>query len=189
MIILDGMDNTGKTTLALKLQAALNCNYIHSPGPMDKGPKMIAWALQQIVDPQYAIYDRLSPVTDQVYGPIIRGGTAYLDTTEGKLTVELLRKVPHLIIYTRPTTDKILGFTDGRDQMKGVIENGYKLLNAYDNLINKMLDDRWNIILYNYEEPDSFSEVLEAVKEHINRVPYFKEEYHKRNKRGEYLNE
>jgi hypothetical protein len=171
MIILDGMDNTGKTTLANKLCEALNVPYLHSPSEYryDR-KKMMDWALIEIGSQRSAIYDRFSPITDQVYAPILRGTNPYGDTSRGRFIVDVLKASPHLIIYCRPGTKKILGFEDGRDQMEGVKNNSARLLDRYDNLMTAMKDDGWKIQYYDYDSSRDFYLALRAARLHLNML-------------------
>jgi hypothetical protein len=176
ILILDGPDNTGKTTLAHKICSEFGLKYLHSPSEYKYDfSKMIDWARQELSTDRYALYDRFSPITDQVYGPVLRGGTPYLDTEEGRSVVDLLRVTPHLIIYTRPSKESILRFGD-REQMDGVIENAEKLLVKYDALFYDLMKSGYNIVGYNWENnPEEFNHVMWQIEKFISH----REEYHK----------
>ena len=167
MIVVEGMDNSGKSTLAKHLAEKFRLKYLHSPSEYRNDPNlMVDWALKQLSDQKLAVYDRFSPISDRVYGPVLRGGTPYNDTAAGKSVVKLLRKVPHLIIYCRPERERILNF-GSRGQMDGVIPQAVKLLEAYDNLMKKMQLEGYNIITYNYASPGDYKYVISQVKSHI----------------------
>ena len=167
MIIVEGMDNSGKTTLAKHLAQKFGLEYLHSPSEYRNDPKlMIDWALKQMTSQKWAVYDRFSPISDRVYGPVLRGGTPYNDTMAGKSAVKLLKTVPHLIIYCRPGRERILNF-GSREQMDGVIHQAVKLLEAYDDLMKEMQLEGYNIVTYNYDNPEDYNYIISQVKNHI----------------------
>lgn len=176
ILILDGMDNTGKTTLARRICAEFGLNYLHSPSEYKYDfSKMISWAEDELNANQYALYDRFSPITDQVYGPVLRGGTPYHSDPKGRAIVELLKQTPHLIIYARPSKTRIFRFGD-REQMDGVLEQAENLLVKYDALFYDLMKQGYNVIGYNYgENPRETMEVMSKVEEHIcHRAEYIK---------------
>jgi len=168
LIIIEGFDNTGKTTLAKELQRVLHFDYLHSPGPMDKGKQMMDWALREMAADRYAIYDRLSIISDPVYAPIVRKErSAYETTQRGQAIRELLRVSPHLIIYCRPANAKIIRFGN-REQMIGVIDHAYELLDRYDRHINQMIKENWNIVFYDYEDPEAIYLVMNKIDKYLS---------------------
>ena len=169
MIIVEGMDNSGKSTLAKHLAEKFGLEYLHSPSEYRNDTKlMIDWALKQLLDQKLAVYDRFSPISDRVYGPVLRGGTPYNDTIAGKSAVELLKTVPHLIIYCRPERERILNF-GSREQMDGVTSQATKLLEEYDALMSKMQLEGYDIITYNYAEPEGYEFVISQVSHYIKQ--------------------
>lgn len=169
MIIVEGMDNSGKSTLAKHLAEKFRLKYLHSPSEYRNDPKlMIDWALKQLLDQKLAVYDRFSPISDRVYGPVLRGGTPYNDTAAGKSVVNLLRTVPHLIIYCRPERERILNF-GSREQMDGVTSQATRLLEEYDALMSEMQLEGYDIITYNYEKPEDYEFVISQIDLYIKQ--------------------
>lgn len=168
ILILDGFDNTGKTTLAHRICGEFGLEYLHSPSEYKYDfSKMMDWAEEELNSNRYALYDRFSPITDQVYGPVLRGGTPYHSSQKGQAIVELLRQTPHLIVYARPSKAKILRFGE-REQMDGVIDKAEKLLIKYDALFYDLLKQGYNVIGYNYENnPEEYLYVMSKVEEFI----------------------
>lgn len=176
MIIVEGMDNSGKSTLAKHLAQKFELEYLHSPSEYRNNPKlMIDWARDQMVNKRLAVYDRFSPISDRVYGPVLRGGTPYNDTEEGRGAVELLKETPHVIIYCRPGRERILNF-GSREQMDGVVHQAIKLLEAYDDLMGKMQLEGYNIVTYNYDNPEDYNHIISQVKTHILYIKQLREE-------------
>jgi len=174
MLIADGFDNTGKTTLVKRLAEEFGLTYLHSPSEYkNRFDLMVNWAITELGSKKRAIYDRFSPITDQVYGPVLRGGTPYLNDKRAMIVVELLKNTPHLIIYTRPSRQRIFQFGE-REQMNGVIEQAEKLLSRYDQLMIELHQKGFNIIRYNYEDnetmgPHSLYYVAKHVEEFIKQ--------------------
>lgn len=156
MIIVEGMDNTGKTTLIQRLIRESGRGKLAamvSLGPNQPTLKQFHWIDKQIKDSclgnQLMVYDRFLPICDAVYGPILRKGSLW--SNNHLILLELLEKANPLIIYARPHKDSVItGFSDGREQMDGVIENAQFLLKAYDNIMVDLDKKGFNIITYNY---------------------------------------
>lgn len=166
MIIVTGMDNSGKTTLAKQLGEELNLPVVHSAGPeLSKGEKQ-KWTLEQIahdnVIPSSIIHDRFMPLEEMVYGPILRG---HSDFRFQDHYMELLYNTGTLIIYTRPSREVILE-ENGREQMEGVMANGEKLLAAWDDLAFQLISTGWNVLVYNWET-SNIDQVLKAIENAI----------------------
>lgn len=171
MIIIDGMDNTGKTTLAHKLADRFELPYLHSPSEYKYDfNRMFGWAIRELGSEVRAIYDRFSPITDMIYGPVLRGGTPYLTDQRGIAIRELLRSTPHIIIYCRPPRDVILDFGT-REQMEGVIDHSVKLLESYDRYMHKLRETGHNIVVYDYTNPHGYDEVVESLEDFIDKYP------------------
>lgn len=175
MIIVEGMDNSGKSTLAKHLAEKFGLEYLHSPSEYrNDSNRMINWAIEKMLERKYmphkkpAVYDRFSPISDRVYGPVLRGGTPYNDLAIGAIAVKLLKDVPHLIIYCRPSRERILNF-GSREQMDGVTTKAIKLLEEYDALIGEMQLEEYDIIIYDYGEPEDYEFVTFQVGLYIKQ--------------------
>lgn len=181
MIIIEGMDNTGKTTLIQRLIREVGRGYLSamvSLGPNKTLLEQFHWVDKQIalakMGGPLTIYDRFLPICDVVYGPIIRNGSLW--GINHLIINQLLEEVNPLIIYCRPSNEKVIGFEDGREQMEGVVENAKELLDGYDEVMKKLLKSGFEIINYNYENnelgypQDNFeyvgNRVKKVIKEH-----------------------
>lgn len=166
ILIITGMDNTGKTTLAEKISQELGYPLTKSLGGQASDPEKIHWTLNALAgEESLQIFDRFAPLEENVYGVVLRNRNRRdpifgLDSS----LMKLLKKVPHLIIYTRTSRDNIMDFGT-RLQMSGVKENFTSLLEAWDDLYFKLLARGYKVISYDYEEVDinSFIEGLKII--------------------------
>lgn len=146
-IIILGMDNSGKTTLANELSKFLGYPLIVT----FKGTKseMEECMLKNLIH-KNIIFERFPLFDELVYGNILRGESKFTLSDE---VYDLLKNDKNLcIIYCRPSKDKILDF-GSREQMSGIIERANDLIVAWDMLfLNRlMIDFRGRCIRYDYD--------------------------------------
>lgn len=150
MLILTGMDNSGKTTLANQLSQQLGRPIAKSLGPQATPSEKDLWLLDQMTReksfPNSVIFDRFLPFEEMIYGKILRGGSQYsLDD----YYLSQLWELDPTIIYTRPPSGVIFNFGE-REQMSGVIEKKEELLQAWDDLMWAMMSRGWDVRVYDY---------------------------------------
>lgn len=143
-IVVIGMDNTGKTTLANQLAHDFGCEHIKSPGPGYSREEMMEELIRELELPDLTILERFSILEELVYGNVLRNHSKF-----NYSDLELIRKYNPLFIYCRPSDEDVYNFGD-REQMKGVIEEKEKLLKAWDNLIKRLKKDGYDVIKYNW---------------------------------------
>lgn len=167
MIIVEGMDNSGKTTLIKSLTRDLPLSIIKSPGPKDSLASFL-WVIQTLREKKKdIIYDRYFLISERVYGPIIRGEDVFGDYTFDLISL-MLRKSP-LIIYCRPSDETIKNW-GSRDQMAGVKNNFHDLVTRYDwimSLIEEIACNSTLIHPYDYTHPMAYSTVKSVVKTYL----------------------
>lgn len=150
MLILTGMDNSGKTTLAEQLSEQLGRPVMKSLGPNATQSEKDVWLLDQMTRekayPDSVIFDRFLPLEEIVYGNVLRGGSQY---TLDDYYMTQLKELHPTIIYTRPWSGTIFNFGE-RGQMDGVIEQKEKLLQAWDDLMWGMMARGWDVRIYDY---------------------------------------
>lgn len=183
MIILEGMDNSGKTTLAQRLLEEFSELRITKSCGHASVPDALAWVAQAIrnEDPRM-VYDRYFPISERVYGPILRHADIF-----GSYTFDILsltfRREP-LIIYCRPPLFNISNWGE-RDQMNGVKDRLVELSERYDwlmDLIREMYLNSALVVNYDYTNEKGYTRVSSAVrmylKTHRMILPIRREEHH-----------
>lgn len=144
MIIVEGPDNSGKSTLAWQLAEDLKRVLINNRQRPRNQEDIIAYSLDVYkMDQRWPlIMDRWAVISEPIYGPICRG-TRILDPGVGWFLTEVLKPT---IVYCRPSDARLLDFGE-RGQMDGVKENAIELIKAYDKMIKPDF-------VYNYETDD-----------------------------------
>lgn len=175
MIIVEGMDNTGKTTLIKRLLQQYDLDYRGSASELRGDPqKLIAWVDEELSRPttKVPIYDRFPLISEEVYGPVLRGRSSIPDHRYDGWTKD--HKV--LFIYCRPP----LGFIrrwGPREQMEGVKEFDKELVERYDKVMHRHRCKGWGVIKYDYIDTESYSRILTIVGQYVdNYKPYVPEE-------------
>lgn len=162
LIVAEGMDNSGKTTLVATLAKALHATYIKAERPLNpSGYAMGAYRNMLQHAQRYAphvICDRSPFISEPIYGTIIRGnhGVSALDIAEGLKQIDL-------VIYCRPDDETILGTIGHRPQMEGVVSHAPSLLYAYD----KYFQDefiRSKMLYYDFKE-HSVPAIINIIKD------------------------
>ncbi len=145
IFVVEGMDNTGKTTLVQRLAEELNLCRVSTyckPKLQEHIWDYDAWLR---CCPQPLIMDRHPYVSELVYGSVLNRAPLVTEAQTRKWAESRIAK----IIYCRPPNENVLNFGD-RPQMGGVVQNAVKLLTMYDMLFETVphIQYHWG----NYEE-------------------------------------
>lgn len=178
IVIVEGMDGTGKTTLVQQLAHHLDMKpkkFVKSSGPdEDCRITLVASTISEINELETAsaegrpikrLYDRFPLISEAVYGPILRGRNCF-----GGLYYPLRGRLLALktaIIYCRPNRDVIQANVQQAPQMSGVLEHFDELLDAYDKLFEELTETPGNsyITVFDYTQDE--------VRELINKIRGF----------------
>lgn len=160
IIVLEGPDNAGKSTLGRKLSADLSMDLIHLGGPPKNIVEVIARCQEQSMTFQLStevdfIYDRITCISDKVY----RGRDEYkriFEIYQGQLRTA--KNV--IIIYCRPSDERVKDFSDHvkkdhetDEVVQRAISNVDRIVDEYDSLMNMLSHDRHITALrYNFEK-------------------------------------
>jgi len=160
MIIIEGMDNSGKTTLAKALSSHFNYPLVHSCGYC---PNMLSWAKTSL-SRGYRIYDRHPCISELVYGPVLRANNKF-DSPEGiKISEQFIKRRP-LIIYCKPPNHVIR--KNMGEQMSGVVDNVFALMLSYIRVMDFFSYEGLLIIKYDYTEQSEigWENLISIIKE------------------------
>ncbi len=151
IIIVEGMDGTGKTTLVQQLAHRLDVKprkFVGSLGPSDDYRlTLVNRTINEIAElsvasaegrPIKRLYDRFPLISEAVYGPVLRGhncfGGLYKPLKGGLLALKTV------IVYCRPHKDVVQANVQQGIQMNGVLEHFNDLLEAYDKLFEELTE-------------------------------------------------
>lgn len=153
MFIVEGPDNSGKSTLVDFIARMLDIPKMHSGGPGKDTYEFFSRCRRLINYPDHVVFDRFPVISEHVYAPILRG----VDTFGGNNPIwrhELLKRMP-IIIYCRPPLDVLLDLDnhpvkvehEDAEHVESVKRNALRLAQRYDEVI---IQDYPNAIYYDY---------------------------------------
>ena len=159
MIIVEGIDNSGKSTLILQLQETFRIPAIRS-GMRPTSQKDIThyhnWCA---ASPTPLILDRHPVISDQVYGLILRGYSP-----SNPSLAQLLRQ-DHFLVFCHPSFKVVSQSIHERDQMDGVEEQLHSLYIAYRDLMDQLEPD----FIYDYTNPHSLPALVNQLTHYLAR--------------------
>lgn len=144
IVIVEGPDNGGKTTLAQEVAKKMKAVYVKVERPR-RAVDLVAYQSILEVAKGYSgivVSDRHVAISEPIYGNIIRGGhelrQADIDLCLGQLDA---------VIYCRPPLPVIMKTLSDRAQMDGVIDNATRIVQAYDEFFEtQMTERRWGFM-------------------------------------------
>ena len=166
LIIVEGMDNTGKTTLINRLADDLKLLVMGNRRRPSRSEDILHYTfhLTELSQCYDVIIDRWSAISEPIYGPICRG-TSWPDMATQTALMEHISMLRPLLIYCRPEDQVVLDFGD-RSQMEGVIQNAEALLKEYDQKMEWV--NGWiSVMNYDYATHE-YVDILSQVKEHLH---------------------
>lgn len=164
MIIIEGVDNSGKTVLGQKLSEFFNYPLIHSPGHCSE---MLDWTKKALRDKEIKFYDRFPIISEAVYGLILRDGDDF-DSEEGKKIMGLFWDKKPLVIYCEPPL-KIIKRKMG-EQMKGVKENLELLLLSYEDHMTILRSFGFTVVHYDYIDPANYVTLKLVITAYLTKL-------------------
>ena len=172
-ILLEGPDNAGKTTLARAIHDACQHTFYFHPGgkPKDLEDEIACIDTQlQILNNDRVIMDRCTPISQMVYNP---------DPNQDVYRRRRLREYIQddvVIIYARPTTDRLLRVQDltwredeTEEHKQKIIQNQHIFIDRYDKVMAEV-----PCISYDFEE--SFANTIRIKA--INAMNGSKPDFH-----------
>jgi thymidylate kinase len=161
IVVVEGPDNAGKTTLATYLAKHLRAVYLKVERPK-RGVDLLAFRNLIKVANEYSgwvVCDRHVAISEPIYGTVIRHGHVL-----NQLDIDPALDDIHCVFYCRPTNKRILDSIGERPQMEGVVENAEAIIHAYDEYMKDLyLEQRILVYVYDYEEHRSEGKKPEAL--------------------------
>lgn len=169
MIVIEGCDNSGKSTLARKLTDDLPAMYIRRAFKFVDGDDIVLFTgmVLSMAARFPTVLDRAPWIGENVYGPVIRGKSLLNDDHMDQVW-SLIRSRRTLTIYCRPPTNIILRGLNTREQMAGVKENAMKLVAQYDDVM-KTVERKTNVLRYDYSK-DAYEQLRYSVSAFYGKV-------------------
>ena len=165
ILIVEGCDFTGKSTLVNKLQKDLNLFSVKSPRP--KSPQDVFSLVDKtnkMGEGMDIICDRICLISEPIYGPIVRDHIEpVLDIKHAQFMLESMQPI---IIWCCPPWEHVR--TCNNDQMSGVKEKLEELYLKYQDWFNGELMERFIVIPYDFtrETYESLKDDVEGYLDH-----------------------
>lgn len=167
MIIVEGCDNTGKTTLIQKLKERFPQLEVvpkwtgpRGPGSMKKmWDHMMTYLTRNPDETKYLVFDRFPLISELVYGPVIRKHIEF-SREQIEQATELLKKHFPLVIYCRRDPEAILANFEEREQMEGVRENVKALIDQYNRVLCELDFLGIPVVDYTFDVSDTWTNVI-----------------------------
>jgi len=177
MIILEGPDGAGKTTLMNDLLEAFPIDQHERASTSEGGPvdNIFEWAQADVetwtVQP-LSFYDRHPVISEPIYGTILRGGyDPKFDSREGQLLRHKLNWRA-LTIVCLPPVGVVIKNLQSEKQMKGVDDHIFDIYLAYQQrLITHGEGLPHTVFHYDYTENElsEFDDLCEIIEAHMVR--------------------
>lgn len=161
LIIVEGLDNSGKSTLVQSLAEALRLPMARIYRIPKSEDDILHWHHWANAAPYPLILDRHPSMSDYVYGPIVRNTNSH-----SSLPLASQCRHGHYLIYCRPHWDTIERSYNEREQLEGTHDKLHALLSAYDRLMDE-LDPNF---IYNWENPKALPALITNLTHALERM-------------------
>lgn len=143
--IIEGPDNSGKTTLAASLSKRLNMPVQHQTRPGSGKDFMLGFMAEQLSS--HTIYDRSMAVSQFIYDKLL-SRYQIIGATELDLFIDYtVFTIPTIICLPPPET--VLNASAGREEMAGVSNKRSELYELYSNFAEAQISNT-NVVVFDY---------------------------------------
>lgn len=165
-IIVEGMDNTGKSTLAFRLANDLKAVLVNNRDKPRSYEDAERWtvAMTKLIT-HTVVFDRWCGISEPIYGPVLKRDNILSPQDVKDLCYAIKNKVSTVVIYCNPPLDVVQGSITEREQMEGVVDNTEELYNAYTRQI--ALTRQWLPVLEWDYTKDGYDQLLEKIRNEV----------------------
>lgn len=151
LIAIEGPDGSGKTQLARTLQTAFRASLLTRSGPTRNFNQLsdeLTW-LSQHPSRLLLICDRIRPISELVYGKVLRG----FSMLEEDVAYSWVDHFVSIVIYCRPPLATIQANVEASfpNQMSGVVEHTQQLSDEYDRVMLRYAAQDFATNYYQYD--------------------------------------
>ncbi len=171
MIIIEGPDGAGKTTLINGLHthwhgdsAWYDLQVIHSPGPLPVNLFEEGMRILEKVRP-VSVLDRFPYFSESIYGMVLKRHPL-VTIQEFIILRNRLMQFDPLLIFCRPPDDVLKESVLAEEQMEGVVDNLTKIIEGYDESFPHWCRD-FRAVHYDFTDEDSGDRTVRAIKAYI----------------------
>ena len=166
MILLEGPDGSGKSTIGRKLSGATGWPLVHSGGPPGSEDEARARIHSQL-SLKGTILDRSVCTSELIYGPIVRGSMV-IDPNELWIGINSMINRGWIMVYCRPSLDILEEYAKSKmeelikeegkswktpEHVEAVKNNIAWITRAYDELIPELRSRGMTILIHPSREP------------------------------------
>lgn len=179
MIIVEGPDNSGKSTLVEKLQKTYRLKNLILPhrGPTDNYQDLynnMNYIINKAMNPRDRwVVDRLPLISESIYGPLCRKRDLWVENFVDKVNfTKALFTLRPFIIYCRPPLQNILNMKthqvkdyDTEIHLHQLNSQKLNIVNAYDNFFYHWYDS-YHFFRYDYTNETHDFQLNKLLKEY-----------------------
>lgn len=172
IIILDGPDASGKTTLANKLLEKYEGTYIHATYKFSKKMPIYHAAILRkalkLSKSRLVIIDRLH-ISEYIYAKVFRGGTPWPEVF--RMFNSFCREMNIPIILCVPETVErgLIWFAKAKETRVEMYKDIKEIIQEYCNYANEHRYDK-NVLIYNRDFAETYSNYFEYIEEMLKII-------------------
>lgn len=179
MIIIEGLDNTGKTTLAERILTDFPELQLRASIGNKHDLDMIRTQAQDeaMYDHPLMVADRSRLISEYVYNPVLQGRELAFPYISWLFWLAHFTSKQHLIIHCHRDVDHITQSFEDQEQLEGVRENLFALDIRYIQMMEMIQllfdvqeDNYSKIISWNFEYPAQYSYIKECINIYLKEV-------------------
>lgn len=161
ILIIEGCDGSGKTTLFRNLRYYLNGVFLSSSGPPEDHQLYVEtqW-IAQVPSQTTLVLDRFRLISELVYGPILRERSR----VDIDFVAQWIEAFQPRIIFCDPGLHIVKRNVSAEKQLEGVHSNLDKIYGRYHELLPKLDCPK---IHYNHQEIGGFENLLKELSNYV----------------------